>query len=464
MLKINMNDVFRGYNVSNRGEKISYIVIHYLGATGTARNNIDYFSSGHRGASADFFVGHSGEIWQYNPNIEGQFSWHCGGGRQTMDGGTFFGICKNSNSIGIEMCCRDMGNDIWKFEKETVDACVELVKFLMEKYDIPAERVIRHYDVNGKWCPQVPGWIPPTGSEIKWLEFKRRIQEKNADQDEGGLTKISGTAEATIEQMAADLTKANPDVPDSVIEMIPLYISEGKTEGIRGDIAFAQSCLETGNFTFKGSAVTLDQNNFCGMGVAQTGMKGNSFTSPMLGIRAQIQHLKAYANTEALKQKAVDPRFTYVVRGRAPYVEWLGIQENPKGYGWATGAGYGKNILRILQAILDTETGRECVSCRTDIPELTAGENENIQQKQITGGGYMFEPFTVNKGSRGASTKLLQTMLAGNGYKGLDEKTLALDGIAGENTIYALKKYQADHGLAVDGICGPATWKSLIDL
>lgn len=460
MLKINMNNVFRGYNVSNRGEKIRYIVIHYLGATGTARNNIDYFSSGHRGASADFFVGHSGEIWQYNPNMEGQFSWHCGGGRQTIDGGTFFGICKNSNSIGIEMCCRDMGNDIWKFEKETVDACVELVKFLMEKYDIPAERVIRHYDVNGKWCPQVPGWIPPTGSEVKWLEFKHRIQEKSTVQDEGSLTKIAGTAEATIEQMAAYLTKVNPDTPDSVIEMIHLYISEGKVEGIRGDIAFAQSCLETGNFTFKGSAVTLDQNNFCGLGVTQTGLKGNNFSTPTLGIRAQIQHLKAYANNDPLKQTAVDPRFTLVTRGCAPYVEWLGAKENPKGYGWATGADYGKNILRILKAILETEAGTgECESCKADIPELTAGEDE-----AQTGGGYMFEPFTVNKGSRGASTKLLQTLLIGSGYKGLDEKALALDGIAGENTMYALKKYQADHGLAVDGICGPATWKSLIDL
>lgn len=74
----------------------------------------------------------------------------------------------------------------------------------------------------------------------------------------------------------------------------PVHISEGKTEGVRGDIAFAQSCLETGNFTFNGSAVTLDQNNFAGIGVTKNGMKGNSFSHPWIGIRAQIQHLKAY--------------------------------------------------------------------------------------------------------------------------------------------------------------------------
>ena len=76
-----------------------------------------------------------------------------------------------------------------------------------------------------------------------------------------------GQAQASVAQMQAYIKKVNPKVADSVIKMIPLYISEGAVEGVRGDIAFAQSCLETGNFTFSGSAVTLSQNNFCGMGV-----------------------------------------------------------------------------------------------------------------------------------------------------------------------------------------------------
>ena len=115
----------------------------------------------------------------------------------------------------------------------------------------------------------------------------------------------------------------NPDVAQSVIDMIPLYLSKDKAEGVRGDIAFAQSCLETGNFGFSGSAVTPDQNNFCGMGVTSNGMKGNSFDTPQLGIRAQVQHLKAYASTVDLKNECVDPRFKYAARGCAEYVEWL---------------------------------------------------------------------------------------------------------------------------------------------
>lgn len=164
--------------------------------------------------------------------------------------------------------------------------------------------------------------------------------------------KIMGQAQATIEQMKAYIKNVNPSVPESVLKMIPCYITEGEIEGVRGDIAFAQSCLETGNFTFEHSAVTLDQNNFAGMGVTKNGMKGNSWDTPQQGIRAQIQHLKAYASKNALVNTCVDPRFQYVKRASAPYVEWLGIQENPTGAGWAAGAEYGKKIIAILEKIL----------------------------------------------------------------------------------------------------------------
>ena len=91
------------------------------------------------------------------------------------------------------------------------------------------------------------------------------------------MLKIMGQAVASFDQMTAYIKSVNPNVPVSVLKMIPYYLSEGELEGVRGDIAFAQSCLETGNFTFKDSAVTLDQHNFAGIGVTQNGMKGNSF-------------------------------------------------------------------------------------------------------------------------------------------------------------------------------------------
>ena len=172
------------------------------------------------------------------------------------------------------------------------------------------------------------------------------------------MIKIMGTPQASVEQMKVYIKKVNPQVSDSVTKMISLYITEGTEEGVRGDIAFAQSCLETGNFTFSGSAVTLDQNNFCGLGVNVTGKKGCSFKTAKEGIRAQIQHLQAYACTDGLKQKCIDPRYTYVSRGCAEYVEHLGIQENPKGQGWASGKNYGQKIINILNGILSIKTSK----------------------------------------------------------------------------------------------------------
>lgn len=169
------------------------------------------------------------------------------------------------------------------------------------------------------------------------------------------MLRIMGKSKATVEQLQTYIKKVNPKVTDSVTKLAAIYIAEGEAEGVRGDIAFAQSCLETGNFTFCGSAVEFEQNNFCGLGVTKNGMKGNSFDTPIKGVRAQIQHLKAYASNERLMQTCVDPRFLYVTRGMAEYVEWLGIQENPTHQGWAAGKGYGKQIIRILNTILGSE-------------------------------------------------------------------------------------------------------------
>lgn len=179
-------------------------------------------------------------------------------------------------------------------------------------------------------------------------DFRKDVTEKMKNQiSNSDGTKIEGKPDNLLKQMIEYLSKANPDIPSSILNILHYYISEGESENIRGDIAFCQSCLETGNFTFENSAVTLDQNNFCGLGVTQNGMKGHSFETPQLGIRAQIQHLKAYANKDPLNLEKVDPRFDYVTRGVSPYWEWLGIKENPYGKGWASGEGYGKKILKI---------------------------------------------------------------------------------------------------------------------
>lgn len=193
-------------------------------------------------------------------------------------------------------------------------------------------------------------------------------------------TKVMGKAMAKSKQMQSYIRLVNPKVPQSVLDMVPLYLSEGQAEGVRGDIAFAQSCLETGNFTFQYSAVTLDQNNFCGLGVTRNGMKGNSFATPQQGIRAQIQHLKAYATEQALNQACVDPRYSLVQKGCAPYVEWLGIQENPEGKGWAAGKDYGAKILNILTSITGVQPEQE-ESMGITIHKKLIGRNQTARKR-----------------------------------------------------------------------------------
>ena len=156
-------------------------------------------------------------------------------------------------------------------------------------------------------------------ADATWNKFKAMIRSESQTED---FTKIMGSAVATADQIATYMIKMNPNTASFAAEMAKTYIEEGIGEGVRGDIAAAQTMLETWNLEFKGSAVTLDQNNFCGMGVTSNGMKGNSFATMREGIRAQIQHLKAYGSTEALKNACADPRFKYVERGCAEYVEW----------------------------------------------------------------------------------------------------------------------------------------------
>lgn len=178
------------------------------------------------------------------------------------------------------------------------------------------------------------------------------LADKVYKEDAEILTRLEGISVANEEQMVKYLLKTNPNISEKFLNLAKVYLKEGAIEGIRGDLAFAQSLLETGNFSFGGD-VKESQNNFAGIGATGGGNLGESFATPEIGVRAQIQHLKAYANTKPLVQKNVDPRFHYVVRGNAPYLEWLSIQKNPLGYGWAWNANYGELILGILDRILE---------------------------------------------------------------------------------------------------------------
>lgn len=142
-----------------KGNSIKYIVVHGTGAlrgTDTALDNATYFSNGNRGASAHYFVD-SKEIYQSVEDFNG--AWHVG------DGANAYGI-NNQNSLGVEMCCTD-----FDYAAETVRNTIDLVNYLQAKYNVPNERVVRHYDASRKSCP---AYFAPNNWG-KWSEFKKAV-------------------------------------------------------------------------------------------------------------------------------------------------------------------------------------------------------------------------------------------------------------------------------------------------
>jgi N-acetylmuramoyl-L-alanine amidase len=165
-------------------------------------------------------------------------------------------------------------------------------------------------------------------------------------------TPIMGQTVATKEQMIKYFQKNSIAKDYSYInDFVTFLLEEAAIEGIRADLAFAQMMKETNFLKFTG-AVKDGQNNFAGIGATGGTVVGATFPDVRTGIRAVIQHLKAYATTEPLNQTCVDPRYQYVAKGSSPYAEWLGKYENPiTGIGWATGLNYGYDIVYRIGVI-----------------------------------------------------------------------------------------------------------------
>lgn len=184
------------------------------------------------------------------------------------------------------------------------------------------------------------------------------------NQDSLYQTTILGSAELTAEQMVSFLLKyePNPQINCSVWQLAELFLTEGADEGVRGDIAFCQSILETGYFRFPMDVKPI-QNNYAAMGATGGGEPGLGFYTPQLGVRAQIQHLKVYATDQPLIKSCIDPRYVYVTRGIAPrWVDLSGRWAVPGYYSPYTSLeqaranrmDYGSVILRLYRRIKET--------------------------------------------------------------------------------------------------------------
>ena len=162
---------------------------------------------------------------------------------------------------------------------------------------------------------------------------------------------IIGTPLASQQQCVNYLLSVNPHPSITVTpqELVSYYYEEGAREGIRPDVAFAQALKETGFFRY-GGTVTPEQNNYCGLGTTSSQVKGAYFNTARLGVRAQIQHLLAYASTRQPNEPVIDPRYSLVrsTYGNKTLSAWTDLNGR-----WAVpGYSYGQSIMSIFRAML----------------------------------------------------------------------------------------------------------------
>ena len=181
------------------------------------------------------------------------------------------------------------------------------------------------------------------------------------------MTMIMGKSIATAEQMANYVLSKNPNplIEIPILALAKLYLIAGEIEGVRGDLEFARSCHETGNYGFEGT-VTPDQKNFCGHGTTSATNKGSYFPDEFYSVLVQVQHAKGYATTEPLNYTCLDSRYKYVKLGSAPTMEDMGGKWAVPGYDTKKYASlqeakdaadtYGHRILRIMDDILTMPT------------------------------------------------------------------------------------------------------------
>ena len=216
-------------------------------------------------------------------------------------------------------------------------------------------------DIDGQWYYfDKDGWMT-TGYQAvsgEWYYLQKSASPEGALAYTGvtsimGNSDLSSDKNTVVNKMVRMFQKSERSYPadmlnaggaGSIEAFCQIVYDEAVKEGVKPEIVFGQAMKETGYLQF-GGAVKIEQFNFAGLGATGGSVAGAQFSNVAEGIRAQVQHLKAYASKDSLTQENIDPRFNLVTRGSAPYVEWLGQKENPNGFGWATAWNYGISLM-----------------------------------------------------------------------------------------------------------------------
>lgn len=285
------------------------------------RQDLDWFISIHFNASK-YRNGHGVEVYTYE-------------GRQYQDA---IDVCVNIASLGFANRGVKAGSGLYVIKKTKAKSMLIECCFCDNQQDIDTYRAAGGAEAVAKSISRA---IVPHVSQVK-------------------ETAIMGSSIATAEQLNEYLLSVNPRATE-YLHLAAIFLDEGKKEGVRGDGAFCQALIETGYFKFGGD-VKPGQHNYAGLG-ATGGVPGLTFIDDCTGIRAQIQHLKAYATTAPLAQACVDPRYKYVSKGCAPTFEQLSGKWAVPGYSGypdlaaarAAKDTYGDHIVQLLNRIVKTD-------------------------------------------------------------------------------------------------------------
>lgn len=212
--------------------------------------------------------------------------------------------------------------------------------------------------------------LVPKGGNAPGSTSKHYYNKGYAPDDENIYLPIMGSTQTSIDQMVRyydantsgyDTFKSKYDGKydgslakggaSTINQFAQIVYEEAIAEGVKPEVVFTQ-CMKETAFLKYGGEVNPNQYNFAGIG-ATGSVHGATFENVRMGIRAQVQHLKAYGSLDKLINQCVDPRFNLVSRGSAKYVEWLGKKENPTGSGWATSKNYGHDIVNMINVLLN---------------------------------------------------------------------------------------------------------------
>ena len=212
--------------------------------------------------------------------------------------------------------------------------------------------------------------LVPKGGNAPGSTSKHYYNKGYAPDDENVYLPIMGSTQTSVDQMVRyynanasgyDKFKSKYDGKydgslakggaSTINQFAQIVYEEAIAEGVKPEVVFTQ-CMKETAFLKYGGEVNPNQYNFAGIG-ATGSVHAATFENVRMGIRAQVQHLKAYGSLDKLINQCVDPRFNLVSRGSAKYVEWLGKKENPTGAGWATSKNYGHDIVNMINVLLN---------------------------------------------------------------------------------------------------------------